>query len=52
MVGQAVQQGWMQLILLAAALSANLGLFNILPIPVLDGSKLLFLGVEAVRRRP
>lgn len=52
MVGQAVQQGWMQLILLAAALSANLGLFNILPIPVLDGSKLLFLGVEVVRRRP
>lgn len=52
MVGQAVQQGWMSLILLAAALSANLGLFNILPIPVLDGSKLLFIGVEAVRRRP
>jgi regulator of sigma E protease len=52
MVGQAVQQGWMSLILLAAALSANLGLFNILPIPVLDGSKLLFIGVEALRRRP
>jgi regulator of sigma E protease len=52
MVGQAVQQGWVSLLLLAAALSANLGLFNLLPIPVLDGSKLLFMGMEAVRRRP
>ncbi|MCL8208727.1 MAG: M50 family metallopeptidase [Actinomycetia bacterium] len=52
MVGQAVQQGVVSLILLAAALSANLGLFNLLPVPVLDGSRLLFLGVEGIRRRP
>lgn len=52
MVGQAVQQGWVSLLLLAAALSANLGLFNILPIPVLDGSKLLLMGMEAIRHRP
>jgi regulator of sigma E protease len=52
MVGQAVQQGWVTLILLAAALSANLGLFNILPVPVLDGSRLWLLILEAVRRRP
>jgi regulator of sigma E protease len=52
MVGQAVQQGWVSLILLAAALSANLGLFNILPVPVLDGSKLWLIVIEAIRRRP
>lgn len=52
MVGQAVQQGWVSLMLLAAALSANLGLFNLLPVPVLDGSRLVLLGVEGLRRRP
>jgi len=52
MVGQAVQQGWLSILLLAAALSANLGLFNVLPIPVLDGSRLWLIVVEAVRRRP
>ncbi|MCL6561710.1 MAG: M50 family metallopeptidase [Firmicutes bacterium] len=51
MVGQAAQAGWSQLMLLAAALSANLGLFNILPVPVLDGSRLFLLGLEGVRRR-
>jgi regulator of sigma E protease len=52
MVGQAVQQGWLSLLLLGAALSANLGLFNVLPVPVLDGSRLWLLAIEAVRRRP
>ena len=52
MVGQAVQQGWVSVLLLGAALSANLGLFNVLPVPVLDGSRLWLLGLEAVRRRP
>ncbi|MBX5466670.1 MAG: M50 family metallopeptidase [Firmicutes bacterium] len=51
MVGQAAQAGLTQLLLLAAALSANLGLFNILPVPVLDGSRLFLLGLEGVRRR-
>lgn len=50
-VGEAAHAGWYWLFTLAAALSANLGLFNILPVPVLDGSKLFLLGVEAVRRR-
>lgn len=35
-----------------AIISVNLGLVNLLPIPVLDGGTLLFLGIEAVRRRP
>ncbi|MDA8205195.1 MAG: M50 family metallopeptidase [Thermaerobacter sp.] len=50
-VGQAARAGWYYLFTLAAALSANLALFNILPVPVLDGSKLFLLGVEGVRRR-
>ncbi len=50
-IGQAAHQGWARLFMLAAVLSANLGLFNILPIPVLDGSKLALLAVEGVRRR-
>jgi regulator of sigma E protease len=36
----------------AAILSLYLGIFNLLPIPALDGSRLLFLGIEAVRGRP
>ncbi len=32
-------------------ISMNLGLINVLPIPFLDGGKLLFLGIEAVRRK-
>ncbi|MFK7695799.1 RIP metalloprotease RseP [Paenibacillus sp. HJGM_3] len=36
----------------AAVLSLYLGIFNLLPIPALDGSRLVFLGFEAVRGRP
>ncbi|MGD9677153.1 MAG: RIP metalloprotease RseP [Vulcanibacillus sp.] len=35
-----------------AILSLYLGIFNLLPIPALDGSRLLFLTVEAIRRKP
>jgi regulator of sigma E protease len=51
MVGQAARAGDVQLMMLAAALSANLGLFNLLPVPVLDGSRLFLLGVEGIRHR-
>ena len=37
------------LLLLAAALSLNLAIVNVLPIPALDGGRLLFLGIEFVR---
>ena len=33
-------------------LSANLGIMNLLPIPALDGVRLVFLGIEAVRKKP
>jgi regulator of sigma E protease len=35
-----------------AMISVNLGLLNLLPIPILDGGHLLFFGIEAIRRRP
>jgi len=35
-----------------ALLNAALGIMNLLPIPALDGAKLVFLGIEAVRRKP
>lgn len=37
---------------LLAVISVNLGLMNLLPIPGLDGSRLLFLAYEAIRRKP
>lgn len=51
-INRAVQSGFFILLQLAAFLSINLGLFNLFPIPALDGSHLLFLGLEAVRGRP
>lgn len=36
----------------AAALSINIGIFNLLPLPALDGGRLLFLLLEAVRGKP
>ncbi|TCP70111.1 RIP metalloprotease RseP [Baia soyae] len=50
--GQAAQQGVDIVIKWMAILSLNLGLFNLLPIPALDGSRLLFIGIEALRGRP
>jgi regulator of sigma E protease len=35
-----------------AVISINLGLINLLPIPALDGGHLVFIGIEAVSRRP
>jgi len=51
-IGQAAQFGFFSLVQLAAFLSVNLGLFNLLPIPALDGSRILFLAWEGVRGRP
>ncbi|MDA8193358.1 MAG: M50 family metallopeptidase [Thermaerobacter sp.] len=50
-VGRAAQAGMSYLVVLSAGLSANLGLFNILPIPVLDGSRLALLALEGIRRK-
>jgi regulator of sigma E protease len=50
--GQAAAMGLVPLISLIALLSINLGLVNLIPIPVLDGGHLLFYAVEALIRRP
>lgn len=52
MIGNAAKMGWMSVVALAASLSTQLGLINLLPLPVLDGSRLVFLTIEAVRGRP
>lgn len=49
---QASQSGWQVYLGFIAFISLTLGFVNILPIPVLDGGHLLFLGIEALRRRP
>lgn len=50
--GDAAQAGVLALLTLAALLSINLGLINLLPIPMLDGGHLLFYAIEAVKGGP
>ena len=52
MIGEVAEMGLVNLATFAAFLSINLGLLNLLPIPALDGSRLLFILVEFVRGRP
>ena len=52
MSGQAADAGLNSVLWFIALLSANLGLVNLLPIPMLDGGHLLYYGVEAVRGKP
>ncbi len=51
-IGDSVSQGVWNVVSLLAVLSVNFGLLNLLPIPALDGSRLLFLIIEAVRGIP
>lgn len=49
--GQAMAAGFFTLLSLIALLSVNLGVLNLLPLPVLDGGYLLILLIEAITRR-
>lgn len=49
---QVAQYGIMNLMNWAAMLSINLGIMNLLPLPALDGGRLLFFGFEALRGKP
>jgi regulator of sigma E protease len=49
--GSAAQAGWVQLFTLMAMISLNLGLLNLMPIPVLDGGHIFILGLEGLARR-
>lgn len=50
--GQAARLGLVYLLQLMGVISASLAIFNLLPIPVLDGGHLLFLAIERLRRKP
>ncbi|SFJ23072.1 RIP metalloprotease RseP [Thermoflavimicrobium dichotomicum] len=52
MTGKIAKKGVDPLIQWTALLSLNLAIFNLLPIPALDGSRLVFIGIEAIRGRP
>jgi regulator of sigma E protease len=49
--GYAAEQGLQPVLELTAAISLNLGIFNLLPIPILDGGVILLLLIESVMRR-
>ena len=50
--GEMAQGGIISLAFFLAALSVNLGLINLFPVPMLDGGHLVFYGVEAILGRP
>lgn len=52
MAGEQASQGALNFFTFMAVISINLGVLNLLPIPILDGGHILFLGIEAVIRRP
>ncbi|MGT2716735.1 RIP metalloprotease RseP [Streptococcus respiraculi] len=49
---QAAANGWGSVLRLLAMLSINLGIFNLIPIPALDGGKIVMNLIEAIRRKP
>jgi regulator of sigma E protease len=51
-VGQTAKLGFINVLYLAGLLNVNLGLLNLLPIPVLDGGWIVLLLLEAIRRKP
>jgi len=49
--GESAQLGWIALLSLMASLSLNLGLLNLMPIPVLDGGHIFIMALEGIARR-
>ena len=47
----AQEKGWLPLLELTAGISLNLGIFNLLPIPIMDGGVILLLFIESLMRR-
>ncbi|MBU4562068.1 RIP metalloprotease RseP, partial [bacterium] len=52
MTGEAAKLGFLNLLYFTAILSIFIGLFNLLPIPILDGGHLLILAIEKLRGKP
>ncbi|WP_234978596.1 RIP metalloprotease RseP [Anaerosalibacter sp. Marseille-P3206] len=51
-VGEAAKYGFLNLLYIAGFISVNLGFFNLLPIPALDGSRIFFMLIELIRGKP
>ena len=51
-VGEATKTGFRSILYLFTLITMNLGVFNLLPIPALDGGRLVFLIIEGIRRKP
>ncbi len=49
--GESAAAGWLPLFALMASISLNLGLLNLLPIPVLDGGHIFIMALEGLARR-
>ena len=49
--GESAQAGWISLLSLMAMISLNLGILNLMPVPVLDGGHILIMALEGVARR-
>ncbi len=52
MAGEQASLGFLNFFLFMAIININLGILNLLPIPILDGGHIVFLGIEAIRRKP
>ncbi len=50
-IGTAAKAGMLELMSLTALITINLGIFNLLPLPALDGGRIFFILIEAVRRK-
>lgn len=51
-VGEATRSGFNSILYLFTLITMNLGVFNLLPLPALDGGRLIFLAIEGIRRKP
>jgi len=52
LIGETTKYGFLSVLNLAAFININLGFFNLLPIPALDGSRILFILIELLRGKP
>jgi regulator of sigma E protease len=51
-VEDVAKQGFMSFLYIISVLTINLGVFNLIPFPALDGGRFLFLAIEGVRGKP
>lgn len=51
-IGEAAKESFPDLVYLSVVISMNLGIFNLLPLPALDGGRLVFILIEMIRRKP